>query len=311
MRIDGKALNALVKANNGRRGFTYTHYKILLEDREDYFHMNLTVHRLKEVLRYEPDTGDFTWLKRTGSRTKVGELAGSIKKNGYRYISVDGTSYLAHRLAWLYMTGRLPSDIIDHADTNPVNNRWCNLREATKSQNAQNQHKAQANNKSSRYLGVSYSTRDKKWIANINLEGKRFFLGCFSTEEEARDAYISAKHKYHPFAEAAAHNIRAIEAANKAGFTINISCDSLAASDLVALITAAPQSVVLSSTEKRHSLTTPAGRKVVVCPATYRDDINCATCQICADKSPQRAVIGFPAHGTKKRVIDLKLIKEQ
>ena len=106
-------------------------------------------------------------------------------------------------------------------------------------------------------------------------------------------------------------NLSAIEAANKAGFTINISCDSLAASDLVALITAAPQSVVLSSTEKRHSLTTPAWRKVVVCPATYRDDINCATCQICADKSLQRAVIGFPAHGTKKRVIDLKLIKEQ
>lgn len=105
-------------------------------------------------------------------------------------------------------------------------------------------------------------------------------------------------------------NIHIIETANASGFAINVSCDSLTVSDLVSMMTGAPQSVVLPSTDKRHSLETPAGRKVVVCPATYRDDMNCARCGICADTSPQRAVIGFPAHGAKKRVIDLKLLKE-
>lgn len=105
-------------------------------------------------------------------------------------------------------------------------------------------------------------------------------------------------------------NIRAMEAANEAGFTVNVSCDSLTASDAVAQITSLPQAVVLPSGTTEHSLYTAGGRKVVVCPATYRDDMDCARCGICADNSPDRAVIGFPAHGTKKRVIDLKLMKE-
>jgi ferredoxin len=106
-------------------------------------------------------------------------------------------------------------------------------------------------------------------------------------------------------------NIRAIEAANEAGFVINVSCDSLTASDAVAKITSAPQAVVVPSTFAEHSLYTDAGRHVVVCPATYRKDMDCARCGICADRSPNRAVIAFPAHGTKKRVIDLKMIKEK
>lgn len=101
-----------------------------------------------------------------------------------------------------------------------------------------------------------------------------------------------------------------IEAANEGGFTVNISCDTLAESDRAAKLSEAPQAVVLHSQEERHSLHTPAGRKVVVCPATYRDDMDCARCGICQDHSRDRAVIGFPAHGTKKRVIDIKLLKE-
>lgn len=106
-------------------------------------------------------------------------------------------------------------------------------------------------------------------------------------------------------------NVHIIERAVEAGFAVNISCDSLMVSDLVSQITSAPQAVVLPSTEKRHALETPMGKKVVVCPATYRDDMNCARCGVCADTSLQRAVIGFPAHGAKKRVIDLKLLKEK
>lgn len=103
------------------------------------------------------------------------------------------------------------------------------------------------------------------------------------------------------------YNVAAIEAANRDGFTINISCDSLEQADVVSIITEAPLAVVLHSYTKEHALYTPAGRKVVVCPATYRDDMNCANCEICYDSSAGRAIIGFPAHGTRKRVIDARM----
>lgn len=106
-------------------------------------------------------------------------------------------------------------------------------------------------------------------------------------------------------------NLLAVRKANAKGFTINISCDSVQVVDKVRTkYPELPLAVVLPSTERRHALTTPEGRKVVVCPATYREEVNCANCQICYESSETRAVIGFPAHGTKKRVIDLKLIKE-
>lgn len=102
-------------------------------------------------------------------------------------------------------------------------------------------------------------------------------------------------------------NVALIEAANARGFAVNVSCDSLTESDRVANLTRAPQSVVLHSQTTAHAVYTPAGKKVVVCPATYRDDITCARCGLCADNSAKRAAVGFPAHGPKKRVIDLKL----
>lgn len=106
-------------------------------------------------------------------------------------------------------------------------------------------------------------------------------------------------------------NLRAIEAANEAGFTINISCDSLTDADRVTKEhPGLPLAVVLPSMTNVHSLVTPRGTQVVVCPATYRDDMNCARCQICQERRPNRAVIGFPAHGTWKKKIDIKLLKD-
>lgn len=109
---------------------------------------------------------------------------------------------------------------------------------------------------------------------------------------------------HYPMTEA---NIAAVEAANARGFTVNISCDTIAQSDALIGKISAPKAVVLASTEERKSFRTPGGEKVVVCPATYKEHTSCATCAICYDSSPNRAVIGFPAHGTKKRVIDIRL----
>ena len=103
-------------------------------------------------------------------------------------------------------------------------------------------------------------------------------------------------------------NIRLIEAANAHGFTVNISVDSVAQIAMVREITTAPLAVVLPSMTDVHALYTVQGEHVVVCPATYRDDMSCARCGICQENKESRAVIGFPAHGTKKRAIDIKLM---
>lgn len=104
-------------------------------------------------------------------------------------------------------------------------------------------------------------------------------------------------------------NLRLIEEANKEGFTINISVDSITDIEMVREITTAPLSVVLPSMTNVHSLWTLGSNKVVVCPATYRDDMNCARCRICAESAQERAVIGFPAHGSKRKTIDIKLLR--
>ena len=101
-----------------------------------------------------------------------------------------------------------------------------------------------------------------------------------------------------------AASIQWIRHANQWGFTVNLSANDLHDADALADQDAGPVVVVLPSTQTVNT-TTPKGRPVVVCPATQRDDVSCATCQLC--QRQRAAIVGFPAHGTRKRVIDIKL----
>lgn len=95
-----------------------------------------------------------------------------------------------------------------------------------------------------------------------------------------------------------------ISVANERGFTVNLSANDLADADKLADTGAGPVVVVLSSTVNAN-LKTPAGRDVVICPATQRDDVSCATCQLC--QRQRTKIVGFPAHGTGKKRIDIRL----
>jgi hypothetical protein len=164
----------------------------------------LTAERLREVLRYEPDTGLFTWRGRTGLGANAANAenapAGSVNNKGYVTITVDGhQGYKAHRLAWLYMTGDWPTEQVDHRDTVRHNNAWENLRQATRAENAQNQQRPSKNNKSG-YLGVSWDKQYLKWAATLHINGRNRRLGRFANPESAHAAYLSAKAKHHPFA---------------------------------------------------------------------------------------------------------------
>lgn len=95
-----------------------------------------------------------------------------------------------------------------------------------------------------------------------------------------------------------------VKHANTWGFTVNLSANDLDDADTLADTGAGPVVCVLPSTQSANTVT-PKGRRVVVCPATQRDNVSCATCQLC--QRQRDVIVGFPAHGTRKRVIDIKL----
>jgi len=101
-----------------------------------------------------------------------------------------------------------------------------------------------------------------------------------------------------------ADSINWIRHANAWGFTVNLSANDLADADTLADMDAGPVVVVLPSTQTENT-ETPKGRKIVVCPATQRDNVSCATCQLC--QRQRSTIVGFPAHGSRHRVINLRL----
>lgn len=154
----------------------------------------LTTNELKEVLRYEPETGHFYWRQRGVGRRRVDAPAGSISKDGYVVISFGYKAYKAHRLAWLYMHGKWPSGVIDHINGNPGDNRITNLRDTSQISNAQNRRKTSANNKSG-VIGVRQD--GSRWRAQITAGGKTVQLGTFDTVEAAVEARAKAQSRIH------------------------------------------------------------------------------------------------------------------
>lgn len=157
---------------------------------------NLTAERLRELLTYAPETGVFKW-NAGGKGRRLDRVAGGLHPTlGYWYIGVDRVKYPSHRVAWLYMTGKWPEHEIDHINGVRSDNRWANLRAATKSQNMQNVRKQR--DRKSQYLGVSRHSCDR-WVAYITVDGKRKHLGLFRAEKEAYEAHLRAKRELHEF----------------------------------------------------------------------------------------------------------------
>lgn len=156
--------------------------------------MNIIPERLAELLTYSPKTGEFVWVNPTSNRVKAGSLAGSVTSYGYLSIRIDGVAHQAHRLAWLWMTGALPVHEIDHIDGNRLNNAWGNLRDVSRTVNAQNMRSAKRTSTSGLLGVVPYGDR---WIARITASRKEKHLGIFDTTEAAQAAYLSAKRELH------------------------------------------------------------------------------------------------------------------
>ena len=153
---------------------------------------DLTAEYVRSLLHYDRKTGVLRWKPRPNSPTfsarYAGTVAGKIGLKGRIHVGIDYARYLAHRLAWLIVTGKWPEFEIDHIDGNPGNNAWHNLRAATSSQNLCNRGAPRHN--TSGYKGVSWSTANNGWISRITKNKVTYHLGTFPTKEQAFQARI-------------------------------------------------------------------------------------------------------------------------
>lgn len=186
---------------------------------------HISAEQARQLLSYDRQTGILRWKQRTPDMFKscstpdrygrlktaehncnnwnahyAGKIAGTNIKG---YVSIIITlrgkkcGYLAHRLAFLIETGEWPPHDIDHDDRARSNNKWSNIRPATRAQNRQNV--SLSKNNTSGFTGVSWSKEKKKYIAHITKDREYFRLGYFNTAEEASEAYKAAKKRLHTF----------------------------------------------------------------------------------------------------------------
>lgn len=161
---------------------------------------------LRQLLRYDPETGKLFWRERgpewftSSGRTWNSRYAGTealawVMVNGYKQGAVLNRNMMAHRVIWALQTGAWPVADIDHINGDRADNRWCNLREATRTQN--NQNRRSIAGRSSKYLGVSRVKSSGKWDVRIVVDGKQKCLGHYDDEMEAAMVYDEAARTYH------------------------------------------------------------------------------------------------------------------
>lgn len=154
---------------------------------------------IRDKYAYCPETGEFRWKVRPGRvAVKVGDLAG-YANGGYWQLCYNGRGQAAHRVAWFIMTGEYPKHTIDHINCDKLDNRWVNLREATRSQNAANRAGWGRYGK-----GVGRNSWSGRYVASIYHQGTHHYLGTFDTKEDAQRAYeVAATRLFGEFARVA------------------------------------------------------------------------------------------------------------
>jgi len=148
----------------------------------------------KEVPNYEnymvSSRGNVKSMSYNGAgRERV--MKQSLMKNGYLFLNLCKESkvkmFYTHQLVAMAFLGHVRCGHrleVNHIDENKRNNNLSNLELLT-----QEQHKAKSVNKTSSYLGVSWNKPAKRWISQIRINGKVTYIGCFTNELEAHEAY--------------------------------------------------------------------------------------------------------------------------
>ncbi|TFH85262.1 hypothetical protein EQG41_18285 [Billgrantia azerbaijanica] len=162
--------------------------------------MKVTPEIVRELLHYDPETGAFTWRERDRRWFKSGRdcrawntrYAGNragrvwIGRYGYqsRMVGLLGWKSYEHHLAWMWMTDEPLPEQVDHKNRDGRDNRWCNLRASTVTENGRNQSLSRRN--TSGTIGVTWDRRAGMWKAQCRIDGQQQNLGNFHDIEEAR-----------------------------------------------------------------------------------------------------------------------------
>jgi hypothetical protein len=150
------------------------------------------------LLTYDSETGELRWIA-PGRGCRVGDLAGYHDSAGYRLVEIDHQIYLAHRIIWKMMTANDPAILIDHKDGDKDNNRWGNLREATKAENQRNSKKPVSN--TSGVKGVCWDVQAQRWLARISVNSRNIHIGTFTNlADAARARQLAAEQMHGAFA---------------------------------------------------------------------------------------------------------------
>ncbi len=159
----------------------------------DPLRQTISATEARALFAYDPATGILRWNVARG-KMKPGDQAGN-RCDDCIQVMIDGLNYKAHRIIWLMMTGQWPNPEVDHRDGDTFNNRWNNLREATRSQQKMNRRKPGPS--SSGIKGVFLDKRDGRWYARITVNYWRIHLGRFKSKEEAARAYAAAAEQHY------------------------------------------------------------------------------------------------------------------
>jgi hypothetical protein len=152
--------------------------------------------KLRLLLAYDPITGALMWRRSARRGYKPGDLAGCVHRgtrHDYRIVRIEGKGYYAHRLIWKIVTGQEPIEVIDHADSDTLNNVWENLRDATECQNGHNRRLNK--NNTTGVKGVH--PEGSKFRAIIKKDKRLFDLGRFSSVDAAKAEIDKFRMKLH------------------------------------------------------------------------------------------------------------------
>lgn len=155
------------------------------------FTEEFTAEVARTLFSYDPITGSIRYLTKR-DRHQIGDIATRKRVDGYNYVCLSKRKVRANRLAFLLVTGEWPFALVDHKNNDHTDDRWENLRPATKSQNSANSKRPVTN--TTGFKGVKRQNR--KFSARIRYMDKQMHLGMFDTAEEAHEAYMAAARKY-------------------------------------------------------------------------------------------------------------------
>lgn len=138
----------------------------------------------QKYLNYNPVTGDLIWVKKRGGESKLNTPVACFDIGGYRRVHINGKTYKAHIICWLLYYKDLPTQMIDHVNRNPGDNRINNLRGVSRSENGRNTDRIDEG-----HLVGAYPYYNK-WVSRLTYNKQRYYVGLFNTQQEAHEAYL-------------------------------------------------------------------------------------------------------------------------